>query len=179
VWGRNSLQCDDNGSVKPGWGSSRDSVITDTGVSGVKINLYRDTDHNNKYSPGRDEFIASTISRNGPDGKPGYYRFDTLCDDDYIVQIDPANFLCPGGVLAGYASLAGAADPDNDINGDNNGYAVPGFGVLSDAVTLKAGTEPVNDGDNNADTNLTLDFGFVRELQCTSCCSESSVSVKP
>ncbi|NJL59076.1 MAG: hypothetical protein HC887_04925, partial [Desulfobacteraceae bacterium] len=86
--------------------------------------------------------------------------------------------LCPGGILAGYVSLEGASDPDNDINGDNNGYAVPGFGVLSDAVTLRSGTEPVNDGDSDADTNLTVDFGFVQELPCKSCCSESSVSVE-
>ncbi|NJL59077.1 MAG: hypothetical protein HC887_04930 [Desulfobacteraceae bacterium] len=67
VWIRNQLQCDDNGSVKPGWGSSRDSVITDTGINGVKVNLYRDTDHNNKYSPGKDEFIASVMTKNRPD----------------------------------------------------------------------------------------------------------------
>ena len=53
-----------------------------------------------------------------------------------------------------------AADPDNDVNNDDNGSPLAGAGVVSQAITLAGATEPTNDGDANSNSNLTVDFGF-------------------
>ncbi|GBC61613.1 hypothetical protein DENIS_2575 [Desulfonema ishimotonii] len=143
-------------------------------MNGVTINLYRDTDGNNLFTPGTDEFLGTTVTLSH-DGEDGYYRFDNLCEGDYIVQVGPANFEA-GGVLYGYESSAGAPDPDNDADNDDNGYPLDGYGVVSYAVTLTRDGEPVNDGDGEARTNLTVDFGFFTE---TSPCPDCVPPLKP
>ena len=54
-------------------------------------------------------------------------------------------------------------DPDNDVNDDDNGFD-PGLsvGVITKSSNLDFGSEPANDGDNDINTNLTVDFGFFR-----------------
>ncbi|OQX21285.1 MAG: hypothetical protein BWK80_33925, partial [Desulfobacteraceae bacterium IS3] len=171
VWIRGEQACPTNDSVKPGLGSSvRNEIIPDIGVNGVKINLYQDSDGSGDFTPGKDRFIASAISKTGADGKPGYYRFDNLCKGDYIVQIEPSDLS--SGILSGYESLGNATDPDDDVNSDNNGYPMSGYGVVSRAVTLIPDTEPVNDGDADSDTNLSVDFGFQK---CSGNCPPKSV----
>ncbi len=51
-------------------------------------------------------------------------------------------------------------DPDDNVDGDDNGDTVAGAGVLAAAVTLTIGGEPTTDGDGDPQTNLTVDFGF-------------------
>ena len=91
----------------------------------------------------------------------GQYLFTFLPPGEYIVWVDASNFL-PGGALYGLANSPGETDPDNDINDDDNGVMLgaPFGGVASKALTLTAGGEPINDGDNSEYTNLTIDFGF-------------------
>ena len=94
----------------------------------------------------------------------GNYLFDGLDEGDYVVQIPPANFNV-GGALEGMFSSTGngsAADPDNDHNIDDNGTPLAGYGVVSKAITLTFGGEPVTD-DGLPNTNLTLDFGMATE----------------
>jgi len=45
-------------------------------------------------------------------------------------------------------------------NNDDNGEFISANGVISKTITLIPGTEPVDDGDADSNTNLTLDFGF-------------------
>jgi len=144
--------------------ANRDGVYqpeSESGITGVIVNLYRDTDHSGTYTPGDVRVATTTTIVNN--GVSGYYRFDGLEPGDYIVQIDPANFA-PGGLLYGYADSPGNADPDVDVFNDDNGYVMPGFGSVSKAITLTIGGEPLNDGDNNANTNLTLNFGFYPDM---------------
>ncbi len=56
--------------------------------------------------------------------------------------------------------VGGAPDPNDDVNNDDNGDPVAGFGVASQAITVGYNAEPINDGDLLANTNLSLDFGF-------------------
>lgn len=82
-----------------------------------------------------------------------------------MIQILPSNFN-NGGALFGYTTSTGngvMVDPDNDVNDDDNGFD-PGLsvGVITKAVTLISDQEPANDGDNDINTNLTVDFGFFR-----------------
>jgi len=88
--------------------------------------------------------------------------FTDLLEGDYIVTLAESNFAV-GGPLNGYATTVGGSDPDNDDNTDSNGIDV-GTGdtryVTALTIELTSGGEPVNDGDTNPYTNLTVDFGF-------------------
>ncbi|NJN65929.1 MAG: hypothetical protein HC884_04035 [Chloroflexaceae bacterium] len=136
----------------------------ETGIDGVLVNLYRDEDGSGGYTPGVDSLIASSTTATTDQG-PGIYHFDNLAPGDYLVQIDPSNFA-EGGVLRGLASSTGndvggtAPDPDDDRNDDDNGVPQENEGVVSHPVTLAGGNEPTNDGDDNPNTNLSVDFGF-------------------
>jgi len=130
------------------------------GIPEVILNLYQDTNSNNQFDPLTDTLIISEST-----DANGHYTFTTLIPDDYIVQIAPENFT-PIGVLYNRTSSTGngvpAPDPDDDVNNDDNGDDLNGHGTVAKAVTLGYGSEPTNDGDNDANSNLALDFGFAR-----------------
>jgi uncharacterized repeat protein (TIGR01451 family) len=94
----------------------------------------------------------------------GRYLFTGLTPGQYQVIVDAANFQS-GGLLAGYVSTF-TAEANADSDGDNNDNGIDGDatvnGVSSSGVTLSLGQEPTNDG-NGANSNLTVDFGFVRQ----------------
>ncbi len=129
----------------------------EAGVAGVVVNLYEDTDDSGDLTVG-DVSAGSEMT----DGT-GAFLFQDLYPGDYILQVDPVNFDS-GGPLADYVSSgdsADAVDPDDDpSNSDDNGAPLVGQGVVTHAVTLLAGTEPTDDGDGDANTNLSVDFGF-------------------
>ncbi len=130
----------------------------ESGISGVAIDLYEDTNGSNDFTPGVDAFVASTTT-----DASGKYRFDALFPSNYVVRVSATNFAA-GAALRGFNSSIGNAptpDPDNNVNNDDNGDPLSGQGVVSKAVTLTAMAEPTNDGDSNANTNLSVDFGFV------------------
>jgi len=142
------------------WSDINDNGLQETGEAGiaeVKLNLYEDTDQNNQYSRGVDQWLGMTRT-----DANGDYLFEDLFPGNYVVQVDLENFQL-GGPLAGLRSSQGdqpAADPDNDQNQDDNGQPLTSDGVLSSAATLLGGTEPTNDGDADANTNRSVDFGF-------------------
>ena len=118
------------------------------------------------FNPNDDPVYAVTSTFTNA-GEAGYYRFDNAPPGDYFVQIAPSNFNV-GQPLHLAESTDGngvAPDPDNDLNSDDNGEPLAGYGVMSQAVTLCEGTEPINDGDNDPNTNMTLDFGFREACQ--------------
>jgi LPXTG-site transpeptidase (sortase) family protein len=138
-------------------GGTVDNGIQDggePGFGGVTVNLYQDSDNNGTPDGG---IIATTTTNTD-----GYYRFDNLGSDTYIVEVE-----LPTGYQV--SSVTGG-DPDNDIDLDNNGV-VPGAGVIrSNPVTLTGGAEPTGDNDPstnpltgeepNAYSNRTVDFGL-------------------
>ncbi|NJL59037.1 MAG: hypothetical protein HC887_04680, partial [Desulfobacteraceae bacterium] len=67
---------------------------------------------------------------------------------------------------AGYVTTIGGNDPDDDNNTDSNGY-LNGGAVQSHPVMLEFGKEPINDGDTDADSNLSVDFGFIKQYSAT------------
>ncbi len=151
VW----IDTNGNGLYEPEWG--------ETGIEGVRLNLYRDANGNGIFDPGIDTFFKTTTTFTAA-GEPGYYRFTDLPAGDFIVQIPPENFGA-GGPLEGYSSTSGngvAPDPDDDRDRDDNGEPGDGYGVVSRAITLTVNGEPTTDGDTDPNTNLTLDFGFIR-----------------
>ena len=129
----------------------------ETGINGVKVNLYKDSDSSGTYTPGVDQFVATTTTFIQA-GEPGYYSFTSLPVGSYIVQIDPANFTA-GSPLEGMTPSGPQPPPapDTNVDNDNNGYVSTGNGVVTAAVTLSLGKEPGPNGTNN---NGTVDFGF-------------------
>jgi uncharacterized repeat protein (TIGR01451 family) len=138
------------------WADIDDDGIFDSnesGITGVKLNLYEDTNGDNSYTSGVDKLLSQTTTDAG-----GNYLFQSLFAGKYIVQVDPTNFGT-GGALSGLVSSLGstlAADPDNNVDGDDNGIPLAGAGVVSQAIILAGGEEPSDSGY----TNRTLDFGF-------------------
>lgn len=130
----------------------------DVGLNDVLLNLYAD-DGDGMLTMADGSPIESTTTTGG-----GFYSF-TVCPGDYIVEVDLSNFTSGGALYNSGAPLisspaGGAPDPNDNVNNDDNGDPVTGFGVASFAITLDYGTEPIDDGDTDPNTNLTLDFGF-------------------
>ncbi|MCA9054676.1 MAG: hypothetical protein KDA75_12615 [Planctomycetaceae bacterium] len=135
-----------NGTFDPG---------IDLAPNGVTVNLYQD-DGDGMLDAGDGAPIATTVTMN-IGGQDGRYEFAGLAAGEYIVEV-----VTSSGPLTGATSIVGATDPDNDVDGDDNGAPVFGFEVASAAITLSAGGETLGneDGDGDPDTNRTLDFGF-------------------
>ncbi len=146
---------DDNGA---GGGTASDGLRngTEPGIDGVTVNLYRDSDDNG--TP--DGAAIATMNTAGG----GFYRFDGLRADTYIVEVVPP---------AGYTSTVDAGDPDTDAgDDDDNGVVISGANIRSNPVTLGPGTaEPTGENNpatnpeageaNDNQSNRTVDFGFV------------------
>ncbi len=128
------------------------------GIDGVRLDLY--VDANGDGLPTLDEYLGTTSSAT-INGFAGRYGFSNLAPGNYIVVVDPSSFS-GGGALAGKVSSTGndpAPDPDDDVDGDDNGTAL-GALTGSHPVTLTSGGEPTAE-DGDANTNLTVDFGFI------------------
>ncbi len=125
----------------------------ESGIAGVKLNLYDDVNGDNSYTNGVDALLGQTFTDSN-----GNYLFQNLFAGKYIVQVDPTNFLSGGSLLGLVSSLGSslAADPDNNVDNDDNGTPLAGSGIVSQAITLTGGSET----SDNGNTNRSLDFGF-------------------
>ncbi len=96
-----------------------------------------------------DTVLASTIT-----AADGAYRFDNLPVGPVYIQVLPPPAL---RVTGGSPVLI-----DNAVDNDNNGNQPggPGNPLYSAVLTLTPGLESTNDGDNDPDTELTIDFGI-------------------
>ncbi len=124
-------------------------------IGGVDVVLYRDNG-NGVFDATVDTLVSTQATSAG-----GLYLFTGLTPGNYFVQV-PASEFGPGQPLNGYQNSSGQTT--GDTNNVDHGAAAPvvGQGIVSDLVTLTAGGEPVNDGDTDANTNLTIDFGFYK-----------------
>jgi uncharacterized repeat protein (TIGR01451 family) len=105
---------------------------------------------------------GSTVLGTTTTDSSGNYLFSNLPAGTYIVEVDRTS-----SAITGYLSstdIASSATPDNDVNNDDNGIAVTPAAVRSAPVTLSLLAEPVTDGDSDPNSNLSVDFGFVRAL---------------
>ena len=142
------------------WFDANNNGLLDSdepGIPDVLMTLYEDTDGDGIFTPGVDLPLATTATDSA-----GIYGFGDLFPGDYIVQITAANFDS-GGALFGLVASTGldpVPDPNNNVDGANNGYELPGHGIVSRALTLSAGNQPTDDVDLDPNANLTLDFGL-------------------
>ncbi len=128
------------------------------GASGVVVYLLDGTG-DPVLHPVTNQPISTTTNSSG------LYQFTNLYPGEYRVLVSAENFQ-PGGALAGYWSSPGHEDPNNDSDTDDNGIdeVEPWLtGIISLPVRLDYNQEPHNydDGDDNNNTNLSVDMGFV------------------
>ena len=159
------------------WFDTNNNGTKDAGeqpVSGVTVELFVDADDNGTPD-------SSTPAQTTTTDGSGYYLFADLTDGQhYVVGIPPVNFAAAGALdgywssnttigATGTVSETGAPDPDNDTDNDDNGtlQTAGGFAgyVLSAPVTVTLGGEPTGENPSNAtapdaNSNLTVDFGF-------------------
>lgn len=170
------------------WFDTNGNGVHDSGEpgvpAGVVVNLYRaDIDGNPTTA------VNAPVRTTTTDAS-GYYIFDNLDEGSYIVTVAAENFVA-GGLLDGYGSSIGNYDDPTVANGRDdqldNGIDNPnpadltGYGVRSHAFTLTIGGEPIgetalsgnvdhgpdfigNFGETDANSNMTIDFGFVRYM---------------
>ncbi len=136
------------------------------GVDGVTVVLFADQNGDGDLADaGEGVPVATAVTSGG-----GLYGFGNLAPGAYVVHVTPANFG-PSGPLAGLLSLEGVQVGDD--NGGENGIDEPTpavNGIFSSVVTLRSGAAPVgaaeggiagaSDNADDANGDLTLDFGF-------------------
>ena len=154
----------------------RGNGVLDAGepaVSGVEVALYRDLDTDGNVDAGEDTGFRDVTDASG------FYLFSNLPPGSYLVAITAPNFTA-GGPLEGLVSSTAPVPADNQTDNNDNGTDtfVAGVGILSSRIQLAAGTEPLaeaastslgygpagrgNHGELDADSDLTVDFGFAR-----------------
>lgn len=141
----------------------------ENGIAGVTVELYSDTNANGTYDSGVDTLVGTQVT-----DASGNYVFGDLTPGDYIAVVPASQFLA-AAPLFGYVTSSGndpAPDPDNDVDNDDNGSAV-GSDIATAAITLAAGAEPTTDGDSDTNTNFSLDFGFVPQIDVSIVKSDS------
>jgi hypothetical protein len=127
--------------------------VSEPGLPNVTVELYRPGSDGLVNTPD-DILIDAPIQTSAT----GAYRFSNLLPGVYFVKAYPLfNYRRTGGT---------PATTDNDVNDDNDGSQPGGAGtpLFSPLITLLPGTESVTDGDTDADTNLTVDFGLAPAL---------------
>lgn len=147
----------------------------EVGLSGVSVSVFADA--NTDGTPDTPGTPVNTMTTDAI----GYYRFDSLTANNYVVRVNASNFA-NGAVLGGYTNTTGANSTDldssalagqNGENGINSGGAanlVQVNGILSATIALGAPGEPTNEADVQGSgqgsidpaANMTVDFGFYR-----------------
>ncbi len=144
------------------WEDRNNNGLVDAGepgINGVPVRLFADANDDNIA----DGAALQTTSTNAS----GIYGFVGLAAGTYLVEITaPANFIGSTGSGLPYVTTGSsepAVDPDNDADNDDNGTGLSGV-IRSRSITLVANDEPTNDGDTDANSNLSVDFGLLRNF---------------
>lgn len=143
------------------WEDANNSGTVDAGdgaMPNIPVELLVDADNNGV--PDGPAIATQTTDANGN------YLFDELVPNHYIVCITtPSTYISSSGTGRPYAPIGPnepAPDPDNDADNDDNGSAgTPSTRICSAPITLAFESEPVNDGDTDNNSNLTVDFGLL------------------
>ncbi|MEZ5045831.1 MAG: SdrD B-like domain-containing protein [Chitinophagaceae bacterium] len=134
---------------------------TESGIQGATVYLYKDA--NNDNVPDGAAIANTTTNANGN------YVFNGLTPGNYIVGVVPPT---PTSGAPYTSSPVNEMDPDLNVDNNDNGVTTTSGQTYSNAITLAAGTEPTGETPNNgtapdANSNLTLDFGFYQAISIT------------
>ena len=149
----------------PAGGGTNDGVLNngEGGIVGAEVSLFID---DGSLDFANDQPVATTITDNS-----GNYQFANLVAGNYAAVIAETEFQ-NGRPLFGFSTSTGnsagdptvAPDPDDDVDGDDNGLILAGVGIVSELISLTANNEPINDGDADANTNFSLDIGVAPQV---------------
>ncbi|GEP45558.1 putative Ig domain-containing protein [Brevifollis gellanilyticus] len=134
------------------WQDSDNDGVRDAGepsLAGAQVVLMNPGADNEVGGSSADVQVGALFTT----GADGLYSFTNLLPGNYYVRVIPP---------AGYTQTGGTpATTDNDTDGNNDGSLPDGVGMplVSPVITLSIGGESITDGDNDPDTNLTVDFG--------------------
>lgn len=167
------------------------SVVVNPPIANIEMNfgyqlqvvsignrVYRDNDFSGAFSTGdtappgpitvqlRDPagtVVATTTTHPG-----GWYLFDRVPAGSYRITIPQSETLQGGtGGAAGYDSTLGDADPDDDVDEDDNGIMHSGSGIRTLIVEVTPGAEPRGETIGafaptvpDVNSNLTVDIGL-------------------
>lgn len=131
---------------------------TESGMTGATVNLYAD---NNSDGVPDGAAIATTTTN-----ATGLYVFNNVYPGNYVVGVIPA------AVISGNAYVSSPVNelsPNSNVDNNDNGIQTLAGQTYSGTITLLAGTEPTGETPNNgnspdANSNLTLDFGFYQPV---------------
>ena len=125
---------------------------SEAGINGVTIKLYEDLNNDGDHDDAGETspLATATTANDATTGKAGYYRFEGWPPGDYILEIDPAEFLL-GGTLYNFI---GTYDPD--------AWNVPCVGTSASGCDAKSMlTDPTSGyGLKASQVDLSNDFGF-------------------
>ena len=154
------------------WHDIDNDGIKDTdedGFPNIEVVLYQLGLDGQKGTEDDIEIAKDTTDTNGD------YLFDYLNEGDYFVKLNniPTGFVSSTGEgfieADGTGAYEPAADPDNNINGDDDGsnMLMPdgSLMVMSQVISLTFSEEPTDDGDTNSSTNYSVDFGLFETLE--------------
>ncbi|UOG93786.1 MAG: IPTL-CTERM sorting domain-containing protein [Candidatus Thiothrix sulfatifontis] len=148
-------------------------AIPKTPVS-VGDTIWEDTDKDGKQTAGENPLAGATVSLLDSKGAPakdltgtivadvttdatGKYVFGNLPEGDYSVKVTPPT---------DYIVSPSAGDVDDVPANDDSNCAVQGDGSITTALfSLSAGGEPIDDGDTDANSNLSVDCGFYKPTE--------------
>jgi uncharacterized repeat protein (TIGR01451 family) len=151
--------------------------IGEPGVPLVSLNLYYDANNDGTI----DGLELTPISTTSTDAL-GDYFFGGLAPGNYQVGLPATEFGAGEGLefLPTSSTDIGTTGIDNTVDGDDNGIQSGGTGtdVLSPLINLEPGMEPTdaqgetaqgtdNDDDSDASGDMTVDFGFICNLEIT------------
>ena len=161
-----------DGDADPNSNLSVDFGFVPTGVLSLGNLVWLDLNNNGRVDPGEPGLAGVTVRLIASDGVTvlgttatngsGLYQFSGLQPGTYLVEVDRTSVAITGYLSS--TDIATSANPNNDINDDDNGVALTSTTVRSGPVVLSALGEPIDDGDTDANSNLSVDFGFVRAL---------------
>ncbi len=141
--------------------SNQDGIVNgvESGIPNVVVELYQD-DGDGIFNP--DPLNGDALYTTRITDASGNYLFENISDGNFFVVVPNVNFDYNMG-LSGYFPTTGVSVNANlNIDNQDHGIVNTSFklnGIISSVLTLAEGTEPTDDGDD-ADGNLTMDFGF-------------------
>ena len=134
-------------------------VQPEVGVPNVQLQLFEDSNSDGIYSPGIDQQAVNSLGalRTATTNAAGVYGFSPIPQGSYFVVI-PASQFSAGSPAAGY--VVSSVLPSGTSNNANTAVQFVGGGVVTKRVVLVPQNGPVTDGDNDPNTDNSIDIGL-------------------
>ena len=131
----------------------------EVGVPNVQLQLIEDSNNDGIYSPGIDQQAITSLGapQTTSTSTVGLYAFAPIPQGAYFVII-PASQFANGNPAAG--SSVSSVVPPNSTNNANTAVTLVGGGAVTKRVVLTPGSAPTSDGDNDANTDNSIDIGL-------------------